>query len=364
MMDHGGNIHAASRKTGIAEKRILDFSASINPLGMPEAARLAMTRQISLLGHYPEPFAEGLSDQLGRMLGLSSHSIICGNGSTELIYLIPRVLKPKQVLITAPTFSEYEKACRVSSVARVIHYELDKNNNFDIDTDDFIAHMKGLSGSTSPNARQNGKLAFLCNPNNPTGRIVRQDAVLRIAKAAKKLKCHLVVDEAFIDFCPGESVAPEVAGNPYLMVLRSLTKFYALAGLRLGYGIFPQAVVDRFREQKEPWTVNRLATAAGSASIQDRAYQKRTLKILHEEKLFMAEEFTKQGIRYLPTSANYYLMQIKNAQRVISVLREKGILVRDCSNFSGLDKTYIRVAVRSRRENSRLIREVARLCRG
>lgn len=364
MMDHGGNIQAASRKTGIPEKRILDFSASINPLGMPEAARLAMTRQVSLLGHYPEPFAEGLSDQISRMLGLNSHSIICSNGSTELIYLIPRVLKPKQVLVTAPTFSEYEKACRVSSVARVVHYELDKNSDFDINTADFIAHMKRLSGSTTPGAKQNGGLAFLCNPNNPTGRIVKKDAVLRIATAAKKLKCYLVVDEAFIDFCPGESVALAVAGNPYLLVLRSLTKFYALAGLRLGYGIFPQAVTGRFREQKEPWSVNRLATAAGSASIRDTVYQKRTLKTLHEEKLFMEHEFTKQGIWYLSSSANYYLLQIRNAPLIIAALREKGILVRDCSSFSGLDKTYIRVAVRSRKENSRLIREVARLCKG
>ncbi|MHB8880907.1 MAG: threonine-phosphate decarboxylase CobD [Thermodesulfovibrionales bacterium] len=364
MMDHGGNIQAASRRTGIPEKRILDFSASINPLGMPEAARLAMTRQVSLLGHYPEPFADGLRDQIGRMLGLNSQSIICSNGSTELIYLIPRVLKPKQVLVTAPTFSEYEKACRVSSIAKVVHLELDRSNGFDIDADHFIAHMKGLSKPTTPNAKQNSRLAFLCNPNNPTGRIVRKDAVMRIVAAAKKLKCHLVVDEAFIDFCPEESVACEVEGNTYLIVLRSLTKFYALAGLRLGYGIFAPTLADRFREQKEPWTVNRLATAAGSASIRDMAYQKRTLKTLHEEKSFMAEEFKKLGIWYLPSGANYYLLQIRNAPRIIAALRGKGILVRDCSNFSGLDKTYIRVAVRSRKENSRLIREVARLCRG
>ncbi len=364
MMDHGGNIRAASRKTGIPERRILDFSASINPLGIPESARLAMTRQVSLLGHYPQPFAEELNERIGCMLGLDFRSIICGNGSTELIYLIPRVLKPREVLVAAPTFSEYEKACRVSSMARVVHYQLHRENDFDIDPNDFIAQMKVLSKPTTPNAKQKSSLAFLCNPNNPTGRIVRKDAVMRIAKAAKKLKCHLVVDEAFIDFCPEESVACEVEGNPYLIVLRSLTKFYALAGLRLGYGIFAPALADRFREQKEPWTVNRLATAAGSASIRDTAYQKRTLKTLHEEKSFMAEEFTKLGIWYLPSGANYYLLQLRNAQRVITSLKAKGILVRDCANFKGLDKTYIRVAVRSRKENSRLIGEVARLCRG
>ncbi|MDA8240470.1 MAG: threonine-phosphate decarboxylase CobD [Nitrospiraceae bacterium] len=363
MMEHGGNIYTASRKTGIPERRIVDFSASINPLGLSASARIAMSRQTALLGHYPEPYAEGLIGQISHMLGLNSQSIICGNGSTELIYLIPRVLKPNHVLVAAPTFSEYEKACRMSSAVKVVHYKLSKKNDFDIDTNVFIAHMKGISGATKPDSKLTGSLAFLCNPNNPTGRIVRKDAVLRIAEAAKRLKCYLVVDEAFIDFCPGESIALEVAGNPYLMVLRSLTKFYALAGLRLGYGIFPQAVADMLRKMKEPWTINRLAAAAGSASMKDTTYQKRSLKTMDEEKLFMEEKFKKIGIRYLPSRANYYLLQIDHAHEVVRALEEKGILVRDCSNFNGLDKTYIRVAVRSRKENSRLIREVARLCR-
>lgn len=363
-MDHGGNIHMASRKTGIPEKRIIDFSASINPLGMPVSARLALRRQFSLLGHYPEPFAEGLSEQIGHMLGVGPDAIICGNGSTELIYLIPRTLKPRHVLITAPTFSEYEKACRNSSdKLHVTRYALKKENNFDVRTDEFIQAMEGSSGSSRVTryASPPCDMAFICNPNNPTGRLIRKDDLLRIAEAAKRLGCYLIVDEAFIDFCPAESVAHEVAGNPFLIVLRSLTKFYALAGLRLGYGIFPHAVAEMLKRQKEPWTVNSLAQAAGKASIKDLDYQESSLAVMLAEKEFMENEFEKISVHYLPSAANYYLLQLENAQQVIRALEEKGILVRDCSNFDGLDKTYIRVAVRSRRENSRLIREVGRI---
>lgn len=374
-MDHGGNIHMASRKTGIPEKRIIDFSASINPLGMPVSARLALRRQFSLLGHYPEPFAEGLSEQLGHMLGVDLGSIICGNGSTELIYLIPRTLKPRHVLITAPTFSEYEKACRNNGhELQVTSYKLQKENNFDVDADGFIEAIEQQNSRAAEQQGENAtellryssnapiNLAFICNPNNPTGRLLRKKDVLKIADAAKRLGCYLVVDEAFIDFCPDESVAHEVAGNPFLIVLRSLTKFYALAGLRLGYGIFPHAVAEMLKRQKEPWTVNSLAQAAGKASIKDLVYQESSLAVIQAEKEFMENEFEKISVHYLPSAANYYLLQLENAQQVIRALEEKGILVRDCSNFDGLDRTYIRVAVRSRRENTRLIREVRRIC--
>ncbi len=363
-MDHGGNIYMASLKTGIPKRRIVDFSASINPLGMPASAEQAIRRQFSLISHYPEPFAEGLSDEISHMLGVSPGSIICGNGSTELIYLIPRALKPKHALITAPTFSEYEKACKIRDGLRVMRYELKREKDFDLNIEEFIDAM---SGKQLPITRHASRItafdmAFICNPNNPTGRLIGKKDLLRIADAAKRLRCYLVVDEAFIDFCPSESVAHEVAGNPYLIVLRSLTKFYALAGLRLGYGIFPHAVADKIKRQKEPWTVNSLAQAAGSAAIRDAAYQLRSLKTMCAEKKFMEKEFEKIGVCYLPSSANYYLLEMENAQQVINTLAEKGILARDCSNFRGLDGKYIRVAVRSRRDNSRLIREVRHIC--
>jgi len=360
---HGGNIYEASEKTGIPEKRILDFSASINPLGVPASSAAVMKKHISMLPHYPEPFAERLCLHIGRHYRIDPEAVICGSGSTELIYLIPRALKPKKVLVTAPAFSEYERACRISNKSRIMSYELKPGNNFDINPDGFISAM---SGDMNPSLITDHSslpfdMAFLCNPNNPTGRLLRRRDVVRIADAARELKCCLVVDEAFIDFCAKESVIKEVGNNPYLVVLRSMTKFYALSGLRIGFGVFPQRIVELIKNYKEPWTVNSLAQEAGKAALSDAAYQQASLSMMKGEKKFLENHFKRLAVDFVPSSANYYLVRSGNAKNIISSLGEKGILVRDCSNFHGLDDTYIRVAVRSRRENEILVKELSAL---
>jgi len=365
MTGHGGNIHKASQLTGIRLNRIFDFSASINPLGVPKSAALAIKSGIGLLPHYPEPFADSLSSFIARHYSLQAGSVICGNGSTELIYLPARFLKPKKILITAPTFSEYEKACNSSNgKLQVVSYNLQRENNFDIDPDSYIQAMKGGLHSplfTSHSSRP-VDMAFLCNPNNPTGRLLERESVLKIAAAAKKAKCYLIVDEAFMDFCPDETVVKHVSRNPYLIVLRSLTKFYALAGLRIGFGVFPQKIAAAIKKQKEPWTVNCLADTVAKTVLEDSAYSAKSLETIRREKRFLETGFERLGIKYIPSSANYYLVNMKNAQKVIRDLAGKGILVRDCSNFPGLGRTYIRLAVRTRRENEMLLKELAGLC--
>lgn len=226
--EHGGDIYRFASGVGVPENEIVDFSASINPLGIPQTVRQEICRQLGSLHNYPDPDAGRLSTTLGKYHCVNPESIICGNGSTELIYLIAKALKPKNALIPAPTFTEYERACRTAIPGlRVKRHELKEKNNFDINPDSFIKSMKGCNA------------AFLCNPNNPTGRLLRKDGVMEIAKAAKKLKCYLIVDEAFMDFCPEESVVKSVEDNPCLIVLRSMTKFYALSGLRAGFGFSP-----------------------------------------------------------------------------------------------------------------------------
>ncbi len=350
MMEHGGDIYLASRETGIPVSGIIDFSASINPLGIPETVAEALRENIQYLPHYPEPFADHVTMHLGTNLDIDPGTILCGNGSTELIYLVARALAPRRVLIPAPTFSEYERACRMRPETSCQRYSLSRSNNFDIDVDSFINAMTGCN------------MAFLCNPNNPTGRILKRDAVLAIAEAAQRMSCYLVVDEAFIDFTPGHSVVDRVPGNPYLIVLRSLTKFYALSGLRIGYGVFPKALAASIKHCKEPWTVNSLAQIAGITAINDTAYQGRTVSAIQDGKKFMEQGFKDLGIDYVPSMANYYLFRLENAQDMIGFLRKKGILVRDCTSFSGLDPTYIRVAVRTREENGALLKELVRSC--
>jgi threonine-phosphate decarboxylase len=346
-IEHGGNIYRLAEELKMQERTIIDFSASINPLGVSKKIKTELRKQLKYLHNYPDPEARRLRKRLAQYHGIDPEMILCGNGSTELIYLASRALKPKSVLIPAPTFSEYERACRTSYELRVTSYELKRENNFNINPDEFIKSMKGCD------------MAFLCNPNNPTGLLLKKDSVMQIAEAARDLKCILVVDEAFIDFCPEDSTIKEVENNPYLIVLRSMTKFYALSGLRLGYGVFPQRLIGKLKEYKEPWTVNNLAQRAGAAALKDKVYRNEAFRIIRYEKQFMEKGFKKLGIDYIPSSVNYYLIRLDNAEEVITSLRNKGILVRECSNFIGLDESYIRVAVKSHKDNARLLKELS-----
>ncbi len=350
MKEHGGNIHRFAAAQGRPLADILDLSASINPLGVPASVERALRENAGLLVHYPEPFAEGLGRDIEDMLGLDEGTVLCGNGSTELIYLLVRVLAPRRVLMTAPTFSEYERACAMQQGCGVVTLPLSADDGFRTDPDRFARALAGC------------QMAFLCNPNNPTGGLLEREQVLMIADAAEAAGCVLVVDEAFIDLAAGASVASDVASRGSIVVLRSLTKFYAIPGLRIGYAVVPRRLRDRLREGKEPWTVNAFAQAAARAALRDQPYRERSLALFREEKRFLEQRFSELGIAFFPSAANFYLLRLEDGPGMAAALREKGILVRDCSNFDGLDRSYVRVAVRTRPENERLLMELGVLC--
>jgi len=348
--EHGGNIYRVSEETGIPAAELMDFSASINPLGISDKVKEAIRAELDNLVHYPDPDASELRHKIAQYHNIDPVSIICGNGSTELIYLLPTALKPGKVLVTAPAFSEYEKACKLNYELKITNYELKKENDFKVIACEFIEAMQGCD------------MAFLCNPNNPTGDLLSKEDVIEIAEAARKLKCFLVVDEAFIDFCPDDSVIGNVQDNPDLIVLRSMTKFYAITGLRAGYGVFHPELIERITEFKEPWTMNTLAQKAAAMALDDRDYAERTMDLINNEKEFIEKGLREAGIEFLPSAVNFYLLRTGNNDRICQGMKKKGIIVRDCSNFSGLDDSYIRVAVRSRRENKMLLSGLSKLC--
>lgn len=364
---HGGNIYTLAERLGIGESRIIDFSASINPLGVPESVQAALRENMKYLFNYPDPDTKKLRLKIAERLDINPAAVICGNGSTELIYLIVRALRPGRVLMPAPTFSEYERALKtLGSGTRdqgpgIKYFLLKKENNFDIMPDKFISAMSdGVSSSRITNHDSRPfDMAFLCNPNNPTGRLIKREDMLEIAAAARSLRCALVVDEAFIDFCPEASIIDEVRNNPCLIVLRSLTKIYALSGLRVGYAVLPPSYLEAVKEEREPWTVNTLAQVAGVAALDDEAYTAETFRVIEREKRALENGFNRMGIPYIPSSVNYYLLRTEKAREITVSLREKGILVRDCSNFPGLDSSYIRIAVKSEDDNNRLLEEIA-----
>jgi len=367
---HGGNIYRLAEELGMQERKIIDFSASINPLGVSRKVKAEIRKNLKYLHNYPDPEAKRLRRYLAQYHGIDSETILCGNGSTELIYLIASALRPQRVLIPAPTFSEYERAVIISQESGVRGQEsntteqgveirylvLKEKDGFEIRPDEFIAALR------TPNSELSiapVDMAFLCNPNNPTGRLLKRDDVKKIAEAARDLKCILVVDEAFIDFCPEDTVINEVLNNPYLIVLRSMTKFYALSGLRIGYGIFPHHLIEILKEYKEPWTVNSLAQRSAVVALKDKVYRDETLRLIAEEKRFLEDGFRRLGMDFFRSDANFYLLKIWKAKEICQRLKKKGILVRHSSNFRGLDDSYIRVAVKSHRENKILLKNLA-----
>jgi threonine-phosphate decarboxylase len=346
LYEHGGNIYRLAEELKMQERKIIDFSSSVNPLGVSKKIKAELRKHLKYLSNYPDPEALRLRKRLAQYHRINPDTIICGNGSIELIYLIAMALKLQKVLIPAPTFSEYEKACSMSCKSQVTNFELTRENNFDIDPDDFIKAIKGCD------------MAFLCNPNNPTGRLMKRDNVRKISEAARELKCYLIVDEAFIDFCPDDTVIKDTEDNLFLIVLRTMTHFYALPGLRMGYGVFPNNLITKMKEYKERWTVNNLSQRAAVIALKDKVYRKETLKLIEEEKKFLEKSFKNIGVGFYSSDANFYLLKVKDGNEICSQLMKDGILVRNCSNFKGLDSSYIRIAVKSHRENTILIKEL------
>ncbi len=347
--EHGGNIYRFADELNLQENKILDFSASINPLGSPISVIKGIKRHLNSISYYPDPDARAFTKAIAKFYNIDPETVVCGNGSTELIYLVVKALKPNKAFIPIPTFSEYERACKLYGT-KIIYYNLRETEKFYINPYKFISSIIALG---------NIDMLFLCNPNNPTGRLLKKTNVLEIAELARLHQFFLVVDEAFIDFVPNESVITEVGKNPYLIVLRSMTKFFALAGLRLGYGVFPLQVLNIIKQYKEPWTVNTLAQKAGILALKDSMYKQKTFRMIAQEKKFMEASLKKLGIQYIPSSTNYFLLRLSNAKRMVNKLKDAGIMVRDCSNFKGLGKNmYIRIAVKSHKDNVHILKEL------
>lgn len=349
---HGGDIHGWARAAGVSRKDIIDFSASINPLGTPREVLRAITTHLHDIEHYPDLDSLELRDRLSATFDLDPSGILCGNGCTELIYLLPRALSLTKVLIAQPTFNEYERACAMApQSSAILPYPLHARDDFDIDPVAVVHEA----------ARASADAVFLCNPNNPTGRTVEKDTMREAAALAADRKIHLIIDESFIEFTTAGSIIGLTSDNPYLIVLRSMTKFYALPGLRLGWGVFPPRVTRALNAIRQPWSVNALAEAAGVAALSLTTHRERTHAFLSTEKKRLERGFKTLGIDYIPSRTNYYLLKSRQCPHILKGLKDQNILVRDCSNFNGLDESYIRVAVRKRKENDILLERMASL---
>ena len=344
--DHGGRIFAVARQLGVSPEDILDFSASINSLGIPATVRDAVLTALEQAVHYPDSDATELRQALALHHGLAPEQFCVGNGSTELIYLLPQLLAGgrSRALLIVPTFSEYGHALQQAGW-EVVLFALSADDGFSLPLE-ALAERLG----------EGFDLLVLCNPGNPTGRLYRRDEVAAVAALCREQGIFLVLDEAFMDYCEAESAKHVVTAGDSALILRSMTKFWALPGLRLGYAMAPASVAARLAAIRPPWSVNQLAQAAGQAALADHDYQLRTLAVTATGRAAMAAGLSAlPGARVFPSSANYLLVQLPGhlpAPALQARLLGRRILVRDCSSFQALGERFVRLAVRGDRDNA------------
>jgi len=353
---HGGDIYAAAHETGRSLTRILDFSASINPLGPSPRVSSAITAALPHAVSYPDSGCRSLCAALSERHSLRSHYLLAGNGSSELIHLLPRALGIRCALVLGPTFSEYERSLTIAG-ARVMRVLADRRDNYRPPWRQ-VAFVSKNSGSRID-------AVYLCNPNSPTGQGVTPDEVIDVVRVLGRKGIWCVVDESFVEYARGYSVIEEIVRERRLIVLRSFTKFFAIPGLRLGYLAAQPVVVEYVKAIMPPWSANSLAQAAGIAALGDRRHIRRSLAFMATERARLVKRLGLiPGVVVFPSLANFLLVELpagRSSRAVAAKLRERGMLIRDCSVVPGLSNRTIRIAVRNSRENDRLIAAISEL---
>lgn len=331
---HGGDIYG-----GIA----LDFSANVSPLGTPRSVTDAIERALPELYRYPDPYCRTLVQTISEYEGVPKNFVLCGNGASELIYAYCGAVRPKRAMELAPTFSEYSLALRRTG-CEVVRFALKQEENFDL-RKDFLPIL----------AREKIDALFLCNPNNPTGRLIADDLLEEILRICREKNIALFVDECFLSLSDGGvDLTPSLSDFPQLFILKAFTKSFGMAGLRLGYGLSAdEALLRKMSAAVPPWNVSTLAQAAGVAALGDAEFLERNRAVIRAERPRLEERLRELGFWVCPSQANYILF--RGEAGLADRLRERGAAIRDCANFEGLGPGWYRAAVRLREENDALL---------
>jgi len=356
---HGGDVFGAARSLHCSPREIYDFSANINPLGPSPLALEAIQDNLDLIRHYPDPHCTELRTALSGYLKIEPERILLGNGVAELIYLLARVMGFRRAVVTAPSFGEYAAAVSAAG-GEVSEVPLLAEEGFKLNVTRIKKALRGAD------------VVFIGNPNNPTGRTVKPRIIQSIIDEARSHGVTIVVDEAFIDFVHQQeqyTVLPMLADYSNLIVLYSLTKFFAIPGLRLGALLAVEPIIEQLTAAKEPWNVNTLAQIGGTAALADEDYQDRSRQMVWQERDSLHQAISLiPGLQAYSSEANFLLIEMANAQLTSTQLAaqsaQQGVLVRDCAGFSGLSERYFRVAVRSREENAVLLKVLREIMKG
>ena len=343
---HGGNTREAAELLGIAPEQLLDFSANINPAGMPASLKHALQENLTLAERYPDVDYQRLHNVLAAHHNVPVSWVLAGNGETEAIFTLVNALAPRNAMLVTPGFAEYRRALTQSG-CQITIFALREEEGWQ------------LSGRILDALTPQIDCLFLCTPNNPTG-LLPDDALLHaISARCQALGIALILDEAFMDFISDRAgFIPHLANNPHLWVLRSLTKFYAIPGLRLGYLVSSnERKVKQMRKAQMPWSINAFAALAGEVILHDRDYQQASWHWLAQERprLFHALDAL-TSLTVWSGAANYLFLRCDvPGFDLQQALLGRHILIRSCANYPGLDERYYRVAVRGEAENDTLI---------
>ncbi|MEA3469432.1 MAG: cobyric acid synthase [Thermodesulfobacteriota bacterium] len=348
--EHGGNVHAAASQKSASLEDILDFSANINPFGPPEWLRPCISRELDSILHYPDPYASKLRGIIAEKYNVSNDNVLVANGSTELLYQLPHVLECQRAVVPVPCYIDYIK---VMELAAIPIYTIDL-----VEENDFTPDISEIEQAIVP-----GDLLILGSPNNPTGRCFNAREVKDLASSNPQVM--FLVDEAFREFVDGAETLAGACSN--IITLHSLTKFYAIPGLRLGFGIFPDPVAENLRHILPPWTVNSLAQKVGERALLDTEYQEQSrVYCLTCKKDLQNDLADFKDLKVFPSEANYLLIRLSGKITVLMLqekLAEKNILIRDCSNYKNLgkEKGFFRIAVRNQADNKKFIQVLSKI---
>lgn len=344
-LNHGGDWARFQNRYGTMP---LDFSASTTPLPMPEGIKKAIICSLDQADRYPDPLCRELTAALGKRHSLLPEHILCGAGAADLLFRLVLARQPRRALIVEPTFSGYEEALTASdcNIERVFLRE----------QDDFP-----LTENLLPRIEPGLDMLFLCNPNNPTGQTVDDALLHKILEQCAETSTFLVLDECFNDFLAdpeGHSLIGEIGRFPNLLILRSFTKWYPLAGLRLGYAICSDTtLLERIRRWGQPWPVSSAAQAAGLAALEEAGYSAALAALIREQRPLLTLGLAGLGCKVIPSEANFLLFRRQDSG-LDRKLEKRGILIRNCAKFPGLGPGWYRTAIRTENENQALLRAI------
>ncbi|OZU87326.1 threonine-phosphate decarboxylase [Virgibacillus indicus] len=343
---HGSNPQYIYKETGIPKpEKWIDFSANINPLGSPQILKEKWLDFYQKINDYPDPHTQVLKKLISNKTAVDPESILLGNGGAELIALLGRILAGGNVLLIEPAFSEYESACSAND-CQIFYHQLDEPA-WELNVEEITSKLSAIDA------------VFLCTPNNPTGIGYSNETIVKLLEECKKTDTLLILDEAFYDFLEDYTpISPLIKEYSNLVIIRSMTKMFAIPGLRLGYILANPRVIDKLSGYQPHWSVNALAMSAGELFLQDTYFVQNIVNYIRSEREKLFSFFLAEGFEFSPSQVNFYLLRDpleKEQMPLFTFLLRRGIVPRHTFNFPGLEGKWLRFAIKSTEENNYLM---------